>query len=184
LLAVLEKPGEVVTREELRAKLWPADTFVDFDHGLNAAVRRLRDTLGDTAENPRYIETLPRRGYRFIGPLDGCCVSGGIGIAAPPERIKPSWLRLCGLAVISAIVIGVLVWAPWKLSLRRAEIIERKLTLNSAESGVSGAALSPDRQYLAYSDHTGIYLKMIRSGETHQVQLPPGFSARVDDWFP
>lgn len=66
LLAVLEKPGEVVTREELRARLWPADTFVDFDHGLNAAVKRLRDTLGDTAENPKYIETLPRHGYRFI----------------------------------------------------------------------------------------------------------------------
>jgi TolB-like protein/DNA-binding winged helix-turn-helix (wHTH) protein/Flp pilus assembly protein TadD len=66
LLAVLEKRGDVVTREELRAKLWPADTFVDFDHGLNAAVKRLRDTLGDTAENPRYIETLPRLGYRFI----------------------------------------------------------------------------------------------------------------------
>jgi TolB-like protein/DNA-binding winged helix-turn-helix (wHTH) protein/Flp pilus assembly protein TadD len=66
LLAVLEKPGDVVTREKLRAKLWPADTFVDFDHGLNAAVKRLRDALGDTADNPKYIETLPRLGYRFI----------------------------------------------------------------------------------------------------------------------
>jgi DNA-binding winged helix-turn-helix (wHTH) protein len=65
LLAMLEKPGQVVTREELRT-LWPADTFVDFDHGLNAAVKRLRDALGDAAENPRYIETLPRHGYRFI----------------------------------------------------------------------------------------------------------------------
>jgi len=63
---LLERPGEVVTREELRAKLWPADTFVDFDHGLNAAVKRLRDALGDTAENPRFVETLPRLGYRFI----------------------------------------------------------------------------------------------------------------------
>jgi len=66
LLAVLEKRGKVVTREELRARLSPADTFVDFDHGLNAAVKHLRDTLGDTAQNPRYIETLPRHGYRFI----------------------------------------------------------------------------------------------------------------------
>src|SRR5215510_14376669 len=62
VLAVLtEHPGEVVTREELRSKLWPADTFVDFDHGLNNAVKRLRDALGDSAENPCYIETLPRR---------------------------------------------------------------------------------------------------------------------------
>ena len=66
LLALLERPGEVVTREDLRAKLWPEDTFVDFDHGLNAAVKRLRDALGDLAENPRFIETLPRHGYRFI----------------------------------------------------------------------------------------------------------------------
>jgi TolB-like protein/DNA-binding winged helix-turn-helix (wHTH) protein/Tfp pilus assembly protein PilF len=68
LTMLLVRPGEVVTREELRAKLWPADTFVDFDHGLNAAVKRLRGALGDTAENPRYIETLPRLGYRFIAP--------------------------------------------------------------------------------------------------------------------
>ena len=66
LKMLLERRGEVVTREELRADLWPADTFVDFDHGLNAAVKRLRDVLGDTAENPKYIETLPRLGYRFI----------------------------------------------------------------------------------------------------------------------
>ena len=58
LSLLLEKPGEVVTREELRGRLWPADTFVDFDHGLNAAIKRLRDALGDSAENPRFIETL------------------------------------------------------------------------------------------------------------------------------
>jgi predicted ATPase/DNA-binding winged helix-turn-helix (wHTH) protein len=68
LKMLLERSGEVVTREELRAKLWHADTFVDFDHGLNAAVKRLRGALGDNAENPRYIETLPRLGYRFIVP--------------------------------------------------------------------------------------------------------------------
>ena len=69
LLALVGKPGEVITREELRAKLWPADTFVDFDHGLNAAINRLRDALGDSAEAPRFVETLARRGYRFIGTV-------------------------------------------------------------------------------------------------------------------
>src|SRR5215472_16562934 len=68
LLALIERPGEVVTREELQKKLWPADTFVDFDHSLNAAIRRLRDALGDSAENPRFVETVARRGYRFIAP--------------------------------------------------------------------------------------------------------------------
>ncbi len=69
LALLLEHPGDVVTREELRQKLWPADTFVDFDTGLNSAIKKLRDVLGDSAEEPRYIETLPRRGYRFIAPL-------------------------------------------------------------------------------------------------------------------
>src|SRR5499427_4496909 len=70
LAMLLERPGEVVTREDLHARLWPADTFVDFDHGLNAAVKRLRDALGDSAENPRFVETLARRGYRFLAPVD------------------------------------------------------------------------------------------------------------------
>jgi TolB-like protein/Tfp pilus assembly protein PilF len=69
LLTMLERPGDVVTREELCQRLWPQGTFVDFEHSLNAAVKRLRSALGDDAENPRFVETLPRRGYRFIGAL-------------------------------------------------------------------------------------------------------------------
>jgi len=69
LVLLLERPGEVVTREELRQSLWPSDTFVDFDHSLNTAINKLRDTLGDSASSPRYIETLSRRGYRFIAPV-------------------------------------------------------------------------------------------------------------------
>jgi eukaryotic-like serine/threonine-protein kinase len=70
LVLLLEHSADVVTREELRQKLWPADTFVDFDTGLNSAIKKLRDVLGDSAEEPRYIETLPRRGYRFIAPVE------------------------------------------------------------------------------------------------------------------
>jgi DNA-binding winged helix-turn-helix (wHTH) protein len=86
LAMLLATPGEVVTREELRAKLWRAETFVDFDMGLNTAVKRLRDALGDTAENPRYVETLPRKGYRFI-----CPVSTGHALTALPlaSQTKP-----------------------------------------------------------------------------------------------
>jgi len=69
LVLLLERAGDVVTREDLRQKLWPADTFVDFDHSLNTAVNKLRETLGDSASSPRYIETLARRGYRFIAPV-------------------------------------------------------------------------------------------------------------------
>jgi cholera toxin transcriptional activator len=70
LVMLLERAGEVVTREQLQRKLWPADTFVDFDRGLNRAINRLRDALGDDSNNPRFIETLPQRGYRFIVPVE------------------------------------------------------------------------------------------------------------------
>jgi DNA-binding winged helix-turn-helix (wHTH) protein len=70
LVMLLERPGQVVTREQFHEKLWPAGTFVDFEHGLNAAIQRLRQALGDTAENPRFVETLARRGYRFVAPVD------------------------------------------------------------------------------------------------------------------
>ena len=69
LICLLENPGELVTREELHRRLWPADTYVNFEHGLNAAVKRLRRALNDSADNPRFVETLPRRGYRFLAPV-------------------------------------------------------------------------------------------------------------------
>src|SRR4029077_3436359 len=70
LLQLLAHPGDVVTREELRERLWPSDTFVDYDHSLNTAVNKLRDALSDSAENPRFIQTIPRRGYRFIATVE------------------------------------------------------------------------------------------------------------------
>ena len=85
LICLLESPGELVTREELHRKLWPADTFVNFEHGLNAAVKRLRQALNDSADNPRFVETLPRRGYRFIAPIHGVDVSGDVpAVTAAP----------------------------------------------------------------------------------------------------
>jgi DNA-binding winged helix-turn-helix (wHTH) protein len=110
LAALLERPGELVTREELRARIWPADTFVDFNHGLNAAVNKLRSVLNDSAEHPLYIETLPRRGYRFIGEL-GAPASVALPhtpAAAPPPPFQntlqpaiPGWRP--GLAYASAL---------------------------------------------------------------------------------
>jgi DNA-binding winged helix-turn-helix (wHTH) protein len=71
LALLLENAGRIVTRDDLRQKIWPADTFVDFDHSLNTAVNKIRDTLGDSASNPRFVETIARRGYRFIAPVNG-----------------------------------------------------------------------------------------------------------------
>src|ERR1039458_2263181 len=85
LLLLLEHAGELVTREQIQKHLWPDNTFVDFDNAINSAVRKLRDALGDTAENPRFVETLARRGYRFIAP-----VSTRTEPKAEPETPPPS----------------------------------------------------------------------------------------------
>jgi TolB-like protein/DNA-binding winged helix-turn-helix (wHTH) protein/Tfp pilus assembly protein PilF len=87
LLLLLAKGGDVITREELRQQLWQADTFVDFDHGLNSAINRLREALGDSAENPRFIETLPKRGYRFIAPIEVPALNVP---AAAPASVVPA----------------------------------------------------------------------------------------------
>ena len=85
LALLVQRPGQLVTREELRSRLWPADTFVDFEHGLNTAVKKLRQALDDSAEQPRYVETLPKRGYRFLAPIDG----DGLAAEAPPPARAP-----------------------------------------------------------------------------------------------
>jgi Tol biopolymer transport system component/DNA-binding winged helix-turn-helix (wHTH) protein len=88
LAVLLSRPGELVTREELRAQLWPGDTFVDFNHGLNAAVNKLREALSDSADQPRYIETLPRRGYRFMARVEQAAKASQVEMAtAPPPTV-------------------------------------------------------------------------------------------------
>jgi DNA-binding winged helix-turn-helix (wHTH) protein len=114
LSSMLERPGEVVTRQELCQRLWPADTFVDFDHGLNSAVARLRDALSDSAEQPKFIETVPKRGYRFIAslcpdpsPADQDCFPPPLtpGLRRSQPRI---WIAIAAATLMmgSAIVLG------------------------------------------------------------------------------
>jgi TolB-like protein/DNA-binding winged helix-turn-helix (wHTH) protein len=99
LALLLEHPGEVVTREELRQAIWPADTFVDFDEGLDATIYKLRNTLGDSSESPRFVETVPRRGYRFIAPVEG---------VRPHKRRVRNLLTLAG--VLTAVGLALLFW--------------------------------------------------------------------------
>ena len=120
LTVLLESPGRLVTREELKKKLWPSDTFVDFDHGLNKAVNRLRETLDDSADHPRFIETLPRRGYRFIAPVfpDGQKLSADAMPGPLPNVPKGTfaklrWARLI-LALFSCGAIGLAAWVAWQ----------------------------------------------------------------------
>ena len=134
LKTLLDRPGDLVTREELRQRLWPAETFVDFEHGLNAAVRRLRDALGDSADVPRFVETLPRRGYRFIAPVVRHLpprsspqrpLRRSRTDAKRPERLTPPAARrptrmrrpasIAASVLVSAVVLwasGYLLWRP------------------------------------------------------------------------
>jgi TolB-like protein/DNA-binding winged helix-turn-helix (wHTH) protein/Tfp pilus assembly protein PilF len=89
LICLLENPGELVTREELHRRLWPADTYVNFEHGLNAAVKRLRRALDDSADNPRFVETLPRRGYRFLAPIQTANAAEDIPVVNEPPPAEP-----------------------------------------------------------------------------------------------
>ena len=123
LAMLLERRGEVVTREELHQRLWPGDTFGDFDHGLNTAVKKLRRALGDESDNPRFIETLPRRGYRFIAaivPVDGASSPDHPPIPAPaiaqptPTRSLP-WPLPAKVAAGTGILVAV-VFAIWMLA--------------------------------------------------------------------
>ena len=136
LAMLLEHPGEVVTREELRRTLWPADTFVNFDIGVNAAVRKVRRALHDSADGPRYVETLPRRGYRFIAPVASVATSAapsGVEVSGPEidERVQPpfehaadqkrhgaasTWIRwsVAGVALVLLVFLAWLNIGSWR----------------------------------------------------------------------
>ncbi len=125
LLAVLlEFPGKVVTREELQRRLWSTDTFVDFEHSLNAAVKRLREALGDSADTPRFIETLPRHGYRFIAPVQTPTLPNILG---PMPVVRPRW-RLVAAGSIAVLLIAGTSYLLWRKAHSTA-VQERKVML-------------------------------------------------------
>ncbi len=195
LAQLLERPGEVVTREDLRNHLWPADTFVDFDHSLNAAIRRLRDALGDSAENPTFVETVARRGYRFLAPVSTAPVSSAPVIEdvpveapvaeparAPTPTTRPWWIVGAAVGLI-LVVVGLLIGfflAPHD----SAPLRVTRLTANPVDDPIRTAAISRDGRYLAYSDDNGFFLRQVDTGETHAVALPDGMSAASISWFP
>jgi len=133
LAMLLEHPGQVVTREELHKKLWPADTFVDFEHGLNAAINKLREALGDSADNPRFVETMHRRGYRFIAPVETVGAQGGAPAVAPasppatvgaglvPAQGRPQGAPLRKVLVPAAVIlVAAAIGGTWYFRSRRS----------------------------------------------------------------
>jgi DNA-binding winged helix-turn-helix (wHTH) protein len=178
LLLLLEHPGEVVTRTELREKLW-GETYVDFEEGLNTAVRKLRDALGDSASNPRFIETLPRRGYRFIAPAE---IAGGSASPPPPEPVparrpvrRQALFGLCGTAVIVA---GFLLQA-WLFREKPVAIGSSPIQLTRDSGLTSEPVISQDGKLLAYtSDRAGdgnldIWVQYTSGGEPRRLTNDP-----------
>ena len=126
LAVLLERPGEVVTREELRNQNWPADTFVDFDNSLNTAINKLREALGDSADNPRFIETLPRRGYRLIAPVteaDGATRGTAAGVSAAARPRSRKIVATMAVVVVAAGIAGGLLWHSRKPLLTEKDTI-------------------------------------------------------------
>ncbi len=158
LKMLLARPGEVITREELQQALWSADTFVDFDGGLNTAVNKLRAALGDIAEKPRFVETVGRRGYRFIGPVLGGdttpvrpTVAPERGEAtAPAETQRPLRRHLPTTAAVLSVALllaGATAWWTYRARQRQAPGVERIRSL--AVLPLQSLSADPDQQYFA-----------------------------------
>jgi Tol biopolymer transport system component/DNA-binding winged helix-turn-helix (wHTH) protein len=173
LVALLENSGEVISREELRHRLWREDTYVDFDGSLRVAVRKLREALGDDADRPRYIETHPGRGYRFIGSLQP---PDTLPLQSPAATIlhgepKARWARKSWwLAGIAACLISFAV--GWRLRESPATTPAWKLTRLTSDTGSSDSpALSPDGKLVAYSSDRAsegqrdLYVKQVSGGD-------------------
>ena len=193
LSLLLQRPGQVVTREELREQLWPADTFVDFDHGLNSAVARLREALRDSADKPRFIETIAKRGYRFIAPLEA---------SSPPEaepsadaedrshnridRRNPAKLRLFASLGLAAVCVSVAALVYPKTPAPPQDKIE-VVPLTGLHGFQATPAFSPDGTLVAFrqsdgANKAGIYAAAVGGEKT--VQLTSDMGDCCPTWSP
>jgi len=181
LLTLLDHPGEVITREDLRARIWPNESFGDFDHAMNVAVAKLRTALGDAADTPRYVETLHRRGYRFIFPVvpvNGGSAAGSNGkggttesdpaaesaaflASRPSKRSRSVW---AAIAIVAATTLGTAVWLRWRERVP-APVPGKEMQISRVTNSgnVASVSISPDGRYLVYvpgASSTGISRKL------------------------
>ena len=152
LQILLDRPGELVTRDELRQALWPGDTFVDFDHGLNNSVKRIRDALGDSADTPRYIETLPRLGYRFIGDIDVAPAPvapfAGTGEGLLPARWKRRFFLL--LLALALGLAGIAAWWFFPRAKQSVPVVEI-VPLTGVTGKQNYPSFSPDGSQVTFT---------------------------------
>jgi DNA-binding winged helix-turn-helix (wHTH) protein len=172
LAILLEQPGDVVTREELQKRLWP-DTFVDVDHNLNTAINKIREVLGDSAESPRFVETLPRRGYRFIGELEPPVQPVVPIVTVEPSRGSHSrrvWLKIAAGVLAVVVAIGAIIAYRSFRPQQQAPLTPVPFTALPGQA--TSPAFSPDGSRIAFAwngDPTGggkgfdLYVKSIGS---------------------
>jgi len=200
---LLQRPCEVVTRDAIRQKLWPSDTFVDFEHGINTAVNKLRQTFGDDAENPRFIETLPRIGYRFIAPVEIVEENGASAGAAVPAlsseqgRSRAGYLQehrhvtaVAGAVAVLLAIAGLALFSSSFSSHHAAEPYHQLwVQITGFADSATSPALSPDGRMLAFIRGPEtfvtpgqIYVKMLPDGQPVQLthddspKMAPAFS--------
>ena len=200
LKALLERPGELVTREQLRERLWPSDTFVDFEHGLNAAVRRIREALGDSADAPKYIETLPRRGYRFIAPVESV-PSLASAQSSNPQISEPTRLPATGpplhahqrrgvIAVAVIAIAALAIWIAWRgrsSPSSTAPVPLSSIPVTSFPGVEVDPDLSPDGSQVAFAwqrdteDNLNLYVMTVDSGDPRPLTTNPA-NERAPAW--
>ena len=203
LQALLEHPGEVVTREALRDRLWGPDTFVDFEAGLNAAVRRLREALHDSADTPRYVETLPRRGYRFIAPVEGTLTGAP---PAPPEsavvaapvstlsetvRLGRARVHHVVLVALALTAMGAALWAglSWNDTATNPVGAVRPVPVTSFPGSEVDPAICPTGTMVAYAgdgqdgDNFDIYIRSL-NGSSQSRLTTDAAAERSPAWSP
>jgi DNA-binding winged helix-turn-helix (wHTH) protein/dipeptidyl aminopeptidase/acylaminoacyl peptidase len=202
LAALLERPGELVTREELRGRLWPDNRVVEFEQGLNAIINRLREALGDSADSPRFIETLPRRGYRFIGTSSAAPGSAPTEAPHSPRVPLSREVRLAAAAVIALVALGI-TWAA--LRWLPHDVTDGTLPRRSVAAASTGAAtltplttlvgeehmpaLSPDgtRVLFAWESESGagvdLYVRPLDSERLTRLTRKPA-QAAAGSWSP
>jgi len=186
---LLQHSGKLVTREELRQKVWPEDTFVDFDHALNTAIAKIRIALGDDADNPRFVETLPRRGYRFIGPVDKASSQASPEQAGVSKRLfeilaaRVGWIAV-GVTLL-LLLSGVGIRWFFRKSAESPQLSDEVLPVSGLPGAQAFPAFSPDSNQVAFiteNQNPGIYTTLIGGEKPLRLTSDPGDSSPT--WSP